>query len=110
MGNCTSGNFLACPEYFKHCRSGSRAEVVCPSHARLEAFNCQLVRLSQVSSVYVVPHTTSIAGCIVIAINQNLGPTTNGNLEDERYQMTLVPTILAEITIGISPRSIEVPK
>ena len=65
-------------------------KVIGPAHFGLKTLDDQLVRLSQVGSVHIIPHTTSVAGRIVIAINQHFWPTANCDLKDQRDQMTLV--------------------
>ena len=82
-------------------------KVVGPSHAGLRAFDCQLMCLGQVSGVDVVSHTTSIAGWIVIAIDQDFGPTADGYLENEWNQVALVAAIFTEITIGSAPEALK---
>ena len=81
-----------------------RAEVVGPSHAGLKGLDCPLMCLGEIGSVDIVSHTTSIAGWIVVAINQNLGPAADSHLENEWNQMAFVATILAKVTVGIGTR------
>ena len=60
--------------------------------------------------MHVVSHATSISCRIVIAVDQNLGPTANRNLENKWNQMALMATVFTEVPPGSAPGGVEVPK
>ena len=110
VGNRLTDDFLACSQHFEHGRAGSGTEVVSPTHSRLERKDGALVCLGQVRCVDVIAHTAPVAGRVVAAVYQYLGPPADSHVKDEWNQVGLVTAVFAEIAVRVGARGVKVPQ
>src|ERR1043166_48145 len=97
-GNCSSGDFPNCIDYFAHAKTPSIAEVVDQLFVVFQGFENQQVCSGKIADVNVVANAGSIRGGIISSKNCYVLADSQGNLQCDGNQMRLRLMIFALIS------------